>query len=39
MNREQMLKDGWSERKEYWTRKGQYGTWLWNKDKTKEKNL
>jgi hypothetical protein len=30
-----MLEDGWKEKKEFWTKKGEYGTWVWAKRKKK----
>jgi hypothetical protein len=31
----QMLKNGWTEKKEFWTKKGEYGTWICAKRKKK----
>ena len=31
MNRKDLLERGWIEKKEYWIRKGEYGTWLLTK--------
>jgi len=36
MNRKQMLKDGWLEKKEFWMKKRDYGTWIWGKENRRQ---
>ncbi len=31
MNRKCRLKDDWIERKEFWMKRGEYGTWIMSK--------
>jgi len=31
MNEKKLVEDGWVEKKEYWIRKGEFGTWLMTK--------
>ncbi len=31
-----MFENGWVEKKEFWTKKGEYGTWIWGKEKKRD---
>jgi hypothetical protein len=37
MNRKELLETGWVERKEFWIKKGEFGTWLMSEYKNKPK--
>lgn len=35
LNDKKMREDGWTRKKEFWTKKGMYGTWVWAKESRK----